>query len=68
MHVITYCEQNLLFAHPDHLCFDRTTYDSINGRGDHLAMFNIIGPVGPLMYSDQISHDSSRKLPQECVR
>ena len=21
---------------PDHLCFDRTTYDTINGPGDHL--------------------------------
>ena len=36
-----------LFAHPDHLCFDRTIYD------------NIIGPAGPLMYPDQIFHDRS---------
>ena len=32
-----------LFVDPDHLCFDRTTYDNING------------PAGPLMYPDQIS-------------
>ena len=32
-----------LFVDPDHLCFDRTTYD------------NIIGPARPLMYPDQIS-------------
>ena len=48
--------QNLLFAHPDHLCFDRTTYDNINGSGGPF-MFNIIGPAGPLMYPDQIFCD-----------
>ena len=53
MHAITYCEQNLSFAHPDHLCFDRTTYDNINGP----SMFDIIGPAGPLMYPDQISRE-----------
>ena len=58
MHAITYCEQNLSFAHPDHLCFDRTTYDNINGPGGPF-MFDIIGPAGPLMYTDQISRDSS---------
>ena len=35
MHAITCYEQNLSFAHPsahpDHACFDRTTYDNING-------------------------------------
>ena len=31
MLTVIYCEQNLLFVHPDHLCFDRTTYDNING-------------------------------------
>ena len=54
MHAVTYCEQNLSFAHLDHLCFDRTTYDNINGLGG-LFMFDIIGPAGPLMYPDQIS-------------
>ena len=43
------CEQNLLFVHPDHLCFDRTTYDNING------------PAGPLMYPDQIFCDRPRE-------
>ena len=50
---VIYCEQNLLFVHPDHLCFDRTTYDNINGPGGPF-MFDIIGPAGPLMYPDQI--------------
>ena len=45
-----------LFAHPDHLCFDRTTYDNINGLGGPF-MFDIIGPAGPLMYPDQIFRD-----------
>ena len=53
---ITYCEQNLSFSHPDHLCFDWTTYDNINGPGGPF-MFDIIGPAGPLMYPDQISRD-----------
>ena len=51
MLAVIYCEQNLLFVHPDHLCFDRTTYDNINGLGKPL-MFNMIGPAGPLMYAD----------------
>ena len=55
---VFYCEQNLLFVHPDHLCFDRTTYDNINGPGGPF-MFDIIGPAGPLMYPDQIFRDSS---------
>ena len=46
----------LLFVHPDHLCFDRTTYDNINGPGGPLV-FDIIGPAGPLMYPDQIFRD-----------
>ena len=45
-----------LFAHPDHLCFDRTAYDNINGPGGPF-MFDIIGPAGPLMYPDQIFRD-----------
>ena len=49
MLAVIYCEQNLLFVHPDHLCFDRTTYD------------NIIGPAGPLMYPDQIFRDRFSK-------
>ena len=53
---VSYCEQNLLFVHPDHLCFDRTTYDNINRPGGPL-MFDIIGPAGPLMYPDQIFRD-----------
>ena len=53
MLTVIYCEQNLLFVHPDHLCFDRTTYDNINGPGGPF-MFDIIGPAGPLMYPDQI--------------
>ena len=53
MLAVIYCEQNLLFVHPDHLCFDRTTYDNINGPGGPF-MFDIIGPAGPLMYPDQI--------------
>ena len=57
MLAVTYCEQNLLFVHPDHLCFDRTTYDNINGLGEPF-MFDIIGPAGPLMYPDQIFRDS----------
>ena len=52
------CEQNLLFVHPDHLCFDRTTYDNINGPAGPI-MSNINGPAGPLMYPDQIFRDSS---------
>ena len=47
MLAVIYCEQNLLFVHPDHLCFDRTTYDNING------------PAGPIMYPDQIFRDST---------
>ena len=43
-----------LFVDPDHLCFDRTTYDNINGPGGPF-MLDIIGPAGPLMYPDQIS-------------
>ena len=49
-----------LFVDPDHLCFDRTTYDNINGPGGPF-MLDIIGPAGPLMYPDQIS----RYRPQE---
>ena len=41
MLAVIYCEQNLLFVHPDHLCFDRTTYDKINGPGGPF-MFDII--------------------------
>ena len=58
MLAVIYCEQNLLFVHPDHLCFDWTTYDNINGPGGPF-MFDIIGPAGPLMYPDQIFRDSS---------
>ena len=58
MLAVTYCEQNLLFVHLDHLCFDRTTYDNINGPGGPF-MFNIIGPAGPLMYPYQIFRDST---------
>ena len=36
------------------LCFDRTTYDNINGPGGPF-MLDIIDPAGPLMYPDQIS-------------
>ena len=43
-----------LFVDTDHLCFDRTTYDNINGPGGSF-MLNIIDPAGPLMYPDQIS-------------
>ena len=57
MLAVIYCEQNLLFVHPDHLCFDRTTYDNINGPGGPF-MFNIIGPARPLMYPDQIFRDN----------
>ena len=66
MHAITYCEQNLSFAYPDHLCFDRTTYDNINGPGGPF-MFDIIGLAGPLMYPDQISHDSPSDVPKMCI-
>ena len=45
-----------LFAYPDHLCFDRTIYDNINGSGGPF-MFDIIGPAGPLVYPDQIFRD-----------
>ena len=55
--VTRYRGQNLSFAHPDHLCFDRTTYDNINGPGGPFTL-DIIGPAGPLMYPDQISRDS----------
>ena len=55
---VIYCKQNLLFLHPDHSCFDRTTYDNINGPGGPF-MFDIIGPAGPLMYPDQIFRDRS---------
>ena len=58
MHAITYRDQNLSFAHPDHLCFDRTTYDNINGPGGPF-MLDIVGPAGSLMYPDQISRDTS---------
>ena len=58
MLAVIYCEQNILFVHPDHLCFDRTTYDNINGPGGPF-MFDIIGPAGPLMYLDQIFRDST---------
>ena len=54
--VTRYRGQNLSFAHPDHLCFDRTTYDNINGPGGPF-MLDIVGPAGPLMYPDQISRD-----------
>ena len=47
MHAVTYCEKNLSFAQPDHLCFDQTTYDNINGPGRPF-MFDIIGPARPL--------------------
>ena len=57
MLAVIYCEQNLLFVHPDHLCFDQTTYDNTNGLGGPF-MFDIIGPAGPLMYPDQIFCDS----------
>ena len=39
---------------PDHLCFRRTTYDDINGPGGTIYVVTL-GPVGPLMYPDQIS-------------
>jgi len=54
--VTRYRGQNLSFAHPDHLCFDQTTYDNINGRGG-LFMLDIVAQAGPLMYPDQISRD-----------
>ena len=54
-------EQNLLFVHTDHLCFDRTTYDNINGPAG-LIMSNINGPAGPLMYPDQIFRDRTTYL------
>ena len=60
MLTVIYCEQNLLFVHPDHLCFDRTTYDNINGPGGPF-MSDIIGPAGPLMYPDQIFCDRFSK-------
>ena len=62
MHAISPCtrEQNLSFAHSDHLCFDRTTYDNINGLGGPF-MFDIIGSAGPLMYPNQISRDNPSK-------
>lgn len=41
--------QNLLFVHPDHLCFERTTYDNKDG-----IMFVTVDPVRPFMYLDQI--------------
>ena len=53
MLAVIYYEQNLLFVHPDHLCFDRTTYDNINGPAGPI-MSNMNGPAGPLMYPDQI--------------
>ena len=52
--------QNLSFVHPDHLCFDRTTCDNINGPGGPF-MFDIIGPAGPLMHPDQIFRDNPNK-------
>ena len=58
MLAVIYREQNLLFAHPDHLCFDQTTYDNINGLARPI-MSNINGPAGPLMYLDQIFRDRS---------
>ena len=58
MVAVVYCEQNLLFVHPDHLCFGRTTYDNINGPAGPI-MSNINGPAGPLMYPDQIFRDST---------
>ena len=61
MLAVIYCEQNLLFVHPDHLCFDRTTYDNINGPGGAF-MFDIIGPAGPLMYPDQIFRYSAKLM------
>ena len=36
-YTVTYYGQNLSFVHPDHLCFDRTTCDNINGPGDYLC-------------------------------
>ena len=68
MHAVTYCKQNLLFVHPDHLCFDRTTYDNINGPGGPV-MFDIIGPAGPLMYPDQIFRDRTTKtMYSKCLK
>ena len=70
MLTVIYCEQNLLFVHPDHLCFDRTTYDNINGPGGPF-MFDIIDPAGPLMYPDQIFRYSSfpiAHLPHSAVK
>ena len=43
MLTVIYCEQNLLFVHPDHLCFDRTTYDNINGPGGPFMFDNWSG-------------------------
>ena len=62
MVAVVYCEQNLLFVHPDHLCFGRTTYDNINGPAGPI-MSNINGPAGPLMYPDQIFRDSTTGCP-----
>ena len=61
MVAVVYCEQNLLFVHPDHLCFGRTTYDNINGPAGPI-MSNINGPAGPLMYPDQIFRDRAREV------
>ena len=59
--VTRYRGQNLSFAYPDHLCFDRTMYDNINGLGGPF-MLDIVGPARPLMYPDQISHDSTLRV------
>ena len=56
MYAVPTVMQSLLLVHPDHLCFERTTYDNRNGLGG-LFMFVIIGLAGPLMSLDQIFRD-----------
>ena len=33
--------QNLLFVHLDHLCFEQTIYNNIDGQGDHLCLLQV---------------------------
>ena len=39
---------------PDHLCFEGTIYDNVNGPSGTIYVI-IIGPARPLMYPGQIS-------------
>ena len=45
------------FLTPDHLCFEQTNCDKINGPGGTIYIV-IIDSAGPLMYPDQISRYS----------